>query len=154
VDPVKPWRPQQTTQNPATELAVRPKKPQSMRPGGSGVTPPVEHRFKPGQDWRGNAGGRSKILREESAAYLNEKDKGGKTNARRLIESMATKALSSRKDAVSAFKALRETIDPKGSNDEADKDGPVDWDLVKHLMELMVRRKADAIEEQANAQGL
>jgi hypothetical protein len=70
-------------------------------------------------DPRINKGGRPKILREESARYLAEKDENGVTNARKMIESLGVKALSARKDAVSAFRELRQTAEPEEEADDA-----------------------------------
>ena len=44
-------------------------------------------------DTRINVGGRPKILRQETAKWLAERDKIGKTNARKIVESVGTIAI-------------------------------------------------------------
>jgi len=151
VNPVKLGQSQQMKQKPvATELAVVPQKPQSMRPGRSGVTPPVEHRFKPGKEWRGNAGGRPKILKEECAAWLCEKGPSGKTNARELIESMGTAAMQPRlPHSVRAARFLYEVSEPTEAEERGS--GAVDREFSRMVAEIMFgnMKPAKAIEDQS-----
>ncbi len=63
-------------------------------------------------DPRINKGGRPKILKEESAQYLGEKDKSGKTNARVMIEAMGELAKKQLPHSVGAFKEIRQTAEP------------------------------------------
>ena len=67
-------------------------------------------------DPRINVGGRPKILREETAKWLAERDKTGKTNARKIVESVGTIAIGGGGQSVAAFKALREI-----ANDDQDQ---------------------------------
>jgi hypothetical protein len=63
-------------------------------------------------DPRINVGGRPKILYEETAKWLCETDKTGKTNARKLIESMGEAAMRSMSPhSVAAFKAIKDTVE-------------------------------------------
>ena len=62
-------------------------------------------------DPRINVGGRPKILREETAKWLAERDKTGKTNARKIVESVGAVAIGGGGQSVAAFKALREIAD-------------------------------------------
>jgi hypothetical protein len=63
-------------------------------------------------DPRINIGGRPKILLEESAKFLEKRDKNGVTNARKLIEQLHRIVMSKSKDAVAAFNALRQAAEP------------------------------------------
>jgi hypothetical protein len=104
------------------------------------VAPPVEHRFKPGREWRGNAGGRPKILEEESAKFLEKRDRNGKTNAQKHVENLHKIALSKNKDRVAAYNALKNTAQPPGRAGDTTDVGMVDNDLVKLVLGLISER--------------
>jgi hypothetical protein len=107
----------------------------------NGTVPPVETRWQSGQS--GNPSGRPKILREESARYLAETDDSGKTNARKLIESMGRKALSWRPDAVSAFRELRQTVET--NDDVAQGNGPLNISML--VLKEVYNRAATMTDE-------
>src|SRR5438552_3758753 len=69
----------------ATELA--------SKGGRGGTIPPVKHRFKPGVEWRGNAGGRPKILGESLKKRLEAKAEDGRTVAEHVTENLIANAL-------------------------------------------------------------
>ncbi len=132
---------------PRNSLSPQNRRERSLRPGKNGNIPPVEYRWKAGQS--GNPGGRPKILREESASFLAEKV-DGKTNARRLIESMAETALSDRKDKTSAYRELRQTAESEAT--ESDKSGGgLGGDNLVRLMDAITKILPRTEEEKRRA---
>jgi len=100
-------------------------------------------------DPRINMSGRPKILREESARYLVEKDKNGITNARKMIESMGQKVLSGGKDSVTAFRELRQTAetDERPSDQSFDNRAmTISMDVIKALAASVRDKRANAYE--------
>jgi hypothetical protein len=95
---------QPVTSNNATELA--------LRGGHGGTIPPVKHRFKPGAEWRGNAGGRPKILGDSLTKQLKAKTEDGRTVAAKVAENLINNALSRSPHSVSAFRTIREVVEP------------------------------------------
>jgi hypothetical protein len=63
-------------------------------------------------DSRINIGGRPKILFEESAKFLEKRDKNGVTNAQKQIEHLHEVVMSNDRDRVAAFNALRNAACP------------------------------------------
>lgn len=66
-------------------------------------------------DPRINKGGRPKIAREETAAWLQECDENGKTNARKMVEALGSIAIGGGPDSVSAFREIRRTVEQNQS---------------------------------------
>lgn len=65
-----------------------------------------------------NPKGRPKIIREESSAWLNEADATGKTNARKMVETLGGLASSKNPLSVAAFKEMRQTVEPVPTDGE------------------------------------
>jgi len=72
--------------------------------------------LKPGKKWKGNKGGRPKIAREETAAWLEERDENGKTNARKIVEALGNIAIGGGPNSVSAFREIRQTVEQNQSD--------------------------------------
>ena len=93
-----------------------------------------------------NKGGRPKVIREETAAWLEEKDENGVTNARQIIESLGKAAkMSDKGHCVGAFKEIREMVEPteiEGSTTLRN----IDRELFREITERMMERKVKAIE--------
>ena len=90
-------------------------------------------------DPRINVGGRPKILREETAKWLAERDKTGRMNARKIVESVGAIAIGGGGQSVAAFKALREIAD----DDQDQKtrpfdDGSLNVDILRLLQTIEV----------------
>ena len=112
-----------------------------MRPGRSGVPPPVEHRFKSGREWRGNAGGRPKILFEASVNFLSKKGKDGKTNVERQIEHLHKIVMSNAPNNVAAFNALRNAACPRERAGDTTTNIPIyDDNIVRMVQGLLAER--------------
>jgi len=88
----------------ATELA--------LKGGRGGTIPPVAHRFKPGSEWRGNAGGRPKILGESLKKKLEAKAEDGRTVAEHVTENLIANALTPYPHSVTAFEKIRQLVEP------------------------------------------
>lgn len=69
-------------------------------------------------DPRINKGGRPKLLREETAKWMEEMDETGKTNARKAVESVGVVAQSASRNSAAAFKTLHDML---GEDQEAGK---------------------------------
>jgi hypothetical protein len=67
--------------------------------------------FKSGAGWTGNRGGRPRIVKEETAKWLEEGDKSGKTNARKMVEAMGKIAIAGGRGSVAAFREIRQTVE-------------------------------------------
>ena|ERR1700739_2967134 len=120
--------------------------PTNGKPAVGYCNPPVEHRFKPGKDWKGNAGGRPRILRENAAELLAEKTKDGKTKARVAVESLyANVLLIGMPHSVSAFDKLRTLVEPT-EQEEGSGAVSADRSFLREMFNLAMERKAKAIE--------
>lgn len=91
------------------------------RPQNRHLKPFKSRRELNGQlDPRINIGGRPKSIREETAAWLEETDRHGVTNARKVVESVGKLACSGRPGSVAAFKVLHEMVQPTTLEAEQD----------------------------------
>jgi hypothetical protein len=70
-------------------------------------------------DPRINKGGRPKIMREQTAAYLEEKDKRGVTNARKMVEAMGELAQKQLPHSVSAFREIRQIVESADNEEKS-----------------------------------
>lgn len=70
-------------------------------------------------DPRINAGGRAKILKEETAKWLEKKDGNGVTNAAKMVRSLGALAQQQLPHSVAAFKELRHTADEEPEEGKA-----------------------------------
>lgn len=117
----------------ATELA--------LKGGRGGTIPPVKHRFKPGPAWRGNAGGRPKILGGSLTKQLKAKTEDGRTVAEKVVENLINNALSRFPHSVTAFRTIREIVEP---NEEEERVA-VDRDLVREMTMMFMEREVEEI---------
>jgi hypothetical protein len=62
-------------------------------------------------DPRINKGGRPKIVKEETAKWLEETDAKGVTNARKMVEAMGALAQKQLRHSVSAFREIRQIVE-------------------------------------------
>ena len=122
---------------PATKLAVSPL---------TGYPPPAEHQFKPGKEWRGNAGGRPKVLERSLAKHLRSKAPNGKLVAENIVEALCEKASSQGKESVAAYNAIKATVEPANAEDATSGSGNVDWGLIREFHRAYMVRMMKTIE--------
>ena len=118
----------------ATELA--------LKGGRGGTIPPVAHRFKPGSEWRGNAGGRPKILGESLKKQLEAKAEDGRTVAEHIVENLIANALTPYPHSIAAFRTIRELVEP--TEEEAPQ--KPDMEFVHSVMRLAMEKQAKGEE--------
>jgi hypothetical protein len=87
-------------------------------------------------DPRINVRGRPKIIFEETAQWLQQKDDRGITNARTMVASIGKLACSGNSQSVAAFKAISETI-----QSAQEQPGVADHELARIVVEALMNRR-------------
>jgi len=94
-------------------------------------------------DPRINKGGRPKIAREETAAWLEKRDKTGKTNARKMVEALGAIAIAGGRDSVSAFREIRQIVEQNTSETKngAATIGTFDLELLRLMQNVEIENE-------------
>jgi hypothetical protein len=132
------------------KLKIKPTLPKSSSTElvRKGEFPSRDNQFKPGASWKGNAGGRPKIIGQTLEQRLLEeiesdipdpKDPKKKIKVRRLdlvVDSLIRNATTDLPHSVSAFRAIRETLEP-ADQQPTDRDN---FSVAREVLLLMIER--------------
>jgi Family of unknown function (DUF5681) len=126
------------TQQTASEQAVTPSPL-------TGFPPPVQYQFKPGRS--GNPGGRPKILTEEAAKWLKEKDENGVTNAAKAVRAQGELTFrTALPHSVTAFREIWARVEPSDKEVAETTSSALVAEILSALLRVPLAKDAQAIE--------